>query len=121
LVYIFIGLAVLILAAGLKLFHVISLSATVFANIRRSRDLIMSPDLSDEDKEVALRQAAAHMMRLSLSLTGCALSSAVVPVAIVIIGERLAFYSYDEVMSAASDPYFLIGSSLLLIGALTVK
>jgi hypothetical protein len=68
-------------------------------------------DLSDREKEAAVRRAAARMFRSFLAIMLIAGVAVAVPAAIVWAGSAAGFYTLDQVAGVATSIPFLLGST----------
>jgi hypothetical protein len=119
-VYVFLLIAIALFAVSIKLFGGGAKIKLVVAATREARSVIRSRTLNEEAKEAAIQAAAIRMFGDALSILLRAALALVVPFAFVLLGAALGLYVIDDAARAASDWYFIIGSTIVMIGALMV-
>ena len=115
--YVFLIVAMGLFIAGLKLFDVVPKVRLVISETQEATSVMSSKVLSDEQKEAALQKAAVHMFGSFLNIFARVILTIVVPVASIILGSALGFYEIEYAAHVASEWSFIIGSTLVMIGA----
>ena len=114
-----------ILAAGfVSLFQLLGLvekSRDVVRVANQSLNIIRSPRLSDEEKEVRLQKNSQKLFASFFILTFGGAIAVFVPLGVLWLGDRLGWLSLASTLERTFSPTFLIASSILLIVALRIK
>ena len=69
-------------------------------------------ELSDREKEVEVRRAAARMLRSFLAIALIAGVALAAPGAIIWAGSAAGFYTLDQIADVATSGAFLLGSTI---------
>jgi hypothetical protein len=107
------GLAVFVFS--LKLMRAAEVGSDAFRVARATVETMSTVDLSDREKELVVRRAAARMLWTFLSIaliTGIGLVGAA---ALVWAGSAAGFYTFDEVAELATSIPFLLGSTAVAV------
>jgi hypothetical protein len=119
-VYLFLAVAIALFALGLKVLGGVSELGLVVAATREATAVMTSRTLDEAAKEVAIRSAALGMFVRALAIAAKFALALAAPLVVVLLGVALDLYGIDDVLRAASDWYFILGSTLVLVGALIV-
>jgi D-arabinose 1-dehydrogenase-like Zn-dependent alcohol dehydrogenase len=107
------GLAVFI--GSLKLMGAAGVGSDAVRVARATVATMSAADLSDDEKEVQVRRAAARMLRTFLSIAFIATVALAAPAALVWAGSAAGFYTLDQVAELATSVPFLLGSTVAAI------
>ena len=119
-VYAFLAGAVALFAAAMKLLGVVPKVGLAAAAAREATAVMTSKQLSDRQKETAVRIAAVGMARHACSILIRVALTLAVPLALVILGAAAGLYSIDDAARAVGDWRFIAGSTIAMVGALLV-
>ena len=86
--------------------------------MREATAVMRSKDLSEAQKESAIQKAAIRMFGSFFSILGRVILTLAVPVGFVMMGSWFGLYTAQDALLAAENPSFIIGSSIVMTGAL---
>jgi hypothetical protein len=95
----------------LKLLRASEVAGDAVRVARATLATMSAAGLSDGEKEVEVRRAAARMFRSFLAIALIGGVALAVPAAIVWAGSAAGFYTLDEVAEVATSAPFLLGST----------
>lgn len=119
-VYLFLILSIGLFVILFKVLGLLPRVRQVLATVGEAVAVMRSAELSEEAKEAAIQSSA---LRVLVSILAIVLRSVVVlagPLAFVALCSALGLYSLDEAWQAAGNPYFIVGSSAVMIAAMIV-
>lgn len=120
-IYFVLMLSIGIFLICMKLLHVVESMYPIFATSRNALAVMRSGELTEEQKESAVRKAAGGMFRSFLSVTFRVALTLAVPAAFVAAGSATGLYTIDGAVSATTDWTFLIVSSIAVTFAFVAQ
>jgi hypothetical protein len=118
--YLFLAIAVGLFALSIRLTGGGSKLRLVVTATQDAAAVMTSRTLDEEAKEAAIRTAAIGMFGHTFSILVRLAFALAVPSAFVLLGAALGFYQIDDAMRAATNWYFILGSTAVMVGALVV-
>lgn len=104
-------LSVLAFIAVLRLTKAVSIAREAVHMARDAAEVVRSPALSDEEKELRSRKAAVRLFGAFLKIGGIGAAALAASVAVVWAGSALGHYTLDEAMAVAAGWPFVLGAS----------
>ena len=117
-VYIFLCAAIGIFIIGIKILGIIPRVRLVMAESHAAVSVMKAPDMSEEEKEVAIQRAAVRMFRSFGSIFMRVLVVCLATAGFVVLFSKLGFYSTTQVYETSTDVYFLTVTTIAMILAL---
>ena len=114
----FVSLALFL--ASLHLCGLVPRVKRAMATSREAAAVIRSSDLDLEEKETKVQAAALRMFGSFLAIVLGVTIAVTIPFAFMALATQIGLFQADEVMAAAVDTPFLVGSSLVTLVALTL-
>jgi hypothetical protein len=118
--YPFLAGAILLFALGMKLFGVVPKAGLAAAAAREATAVMTSKQLSEQQKEAAVKGAAIGMCRHACSILVRATLTLAIPLAFVVLGSAAGLYSTDDAAAAVGDWRFIAGSTIAMVALLLV-
>ena len=118
--YLFLALSLGMFIVAIKLLGIVPKVKNVISTTHAATATMKSRELSEEQKEAAVQKAAVEMFGAFISIFARVLLTLAVPITFVMFGSFIGLYSTDDAVRAASDWYFIVGSTILMIGALAI-
>lgn len=119
-VYLFLVLGLGLFVISLKFLGVVPRVTLVVANLQDATSVMKSSDLSEAEKEVKIQRAAVAMFRSLFSIALRSATTFAAPVVFVAAGSLAGLYTYEEAVQAAINWEFIVGSTVVMIGAFIV-
>lgn len=112
--------AIVLFAASMKLFGVAPRIRLVMAATREATVVMRSRTLDEREKEAAVQSAAIRVVGHALAILVRVALTLAVPFAFVALGSALGLYLIGAAMRVATTWSFIIGSTIVMVGALIV-
>lgn len=112
--------AIVLFAASMKLFGVAPRIRLVMAATREATVVMRSRTLDEREKEAAVQSAAIRVVGHALAILVRVALTLAVPFAFVALGSALGLYLIGDAMRVATTWSFIIGSTIVMVGALIV-
>ena len=116
--------AVILVAGFVSLFQILGLvkkSRDVVRVANQSLDIIRSPRLRDEEKEVQLQKNSQKLFASFFILAFGGAIAVFLPLGVLWLGDRIGWLSLSSVLETTLSPTFLIASSILIIFVLRIR
>lgn len=117
-VHVFLILSIGLFVVALRLSGAVPQVRFAMAQTREALAAMNSGDLSEEDKETAVQRAALRMFGSFLSILLRTILCIGVPAALVALGAAAGLYRMDDVVRAATDAWFIAGSTVAVAGGM---
>lgn len=117
-VYTFLYIAIGIFVVGIKIMGIVPRVKLVMVESHAAVSVMKAPDLSEEEKEVAIQRAAIRMFG---SFGSILIRGAVVcftTAGFIFLFSKLGFYSITQLYESLTDVYFLSATTIAMIMAL---
>jgi hypothetical protein len=119
-VYVFLTAAVVLCAVSMKLLALGPKVRLAVAAVHEAAAVMASKELSERQKEAAVQSAAVAMFGHACSILGRVALALAGPLAFVLLGSGLGLYALGDAVRAGSDWSFILGSTVVMVGALLV-
>ena len=119
-IYLFISLGLFLFVLAFHFLKIVPATKDSVTVARGAFDAVRSQSLSDEEKEVASRKAAARLFSGFFSIlirSAAALAVSLLP---VLFGAAVDLFTISEATSAATNGYFIGGSLLLVLPMIVI-
>ncbi|HSK41346.1 MAG TPA: hypothetical protein VK943_16395 [Arenibaculum sp.] len=113
--YLFLILSTGLFVVALRFSGAVPQVRFAMAQTREALAAMSAGDLSEEDKETAVQKAALRMFGSFLSILLRTALCVGVPVAFVALGLAAGLYHMDDVVRAATNAWFIAGSTAAVI------
>ncbi len=114
-IYLFLIGSIVIFIVGLRVSRTVPRVMLILSETGQAINIIRSTELSDAEKEMATRKISLQMFRAFFLITLSVALVVTASVTLIILGAQVGSYTQYEVMEAATNGYFLIGSTVFII------
>ncbi len=120
-VYVTLAVAVCLFAVGLRVAGVVPTARAVLGNANEALRIMRTPDLSDDDKAVAIRAASLGMFGAFFSILARTVAALAFPVLLLAFCIAAGLFDTDQAESASIDWRFIAGSLAVVSAILLVR
>ena len=106
---------VYLFVAGIKILRLIPQSKQIVVATTGALAVMRSTELGEHEKEAQIQKTAIRMFASLFSILARVIILFLVPALFVVLCSWLGFYSLEEVIRAATNWYFIIGSTVIMI------
>jgi hypothetical protein len=119
-VFVFLVLAVGLFIAALKILGLVPRVRQVISASSDAVSIMKSTTLGEDEKEVAMKQAAVQMFASCGAILVRVAVLLAVPLGFVLLGAQFGLYTNVDLIRASTNWIFITGSTIIMIGALFV-
>lgn len=113
-IYLILGLAILLFVFCMDRFGVVNKVRDVIGISREVHTIIRSSEITDDQKESRVQQAAVKTLSLFLSILVRVAGTGLCPLALVYLVSLTGVFSMDQAVAQGSDPVFIIVSTIVM-------
>jgi hypothetical protein len=117
--YVFLGLGFLAFMLTLKLLRIADKVREAFRRTRKAFAVLQLADMSDDEKEYIVRQAASRVGGKGIEILLCSTAAVIAAAVCLLSGTALGLFGLDEAFAAAGNPMFIL--LLTVVAAASLK
>ena len=116
--YVALTVATVVFTLCLHFFRIVGFARRILAASGNAVATMRGPGLSDEQKELAVQRASIEVAVALFALLARAAAGFLLSFAVIYLGSAIGAYSLDALMLAATNWYFIAGSTLFVVTAM---